>query len=273
MGIKDAAINGNDSVARYAAYRDLGWMICPEYRQMPVSARSTSDGDAGAGQGLAYCVSLAFLDRAWESFAAGAQPSQRPDLNGNLIVALSGNGKPIIQLPISYGPRITKISNGSTKVWAADGGRTVIPVGGVEKPPVYTISGDPSKTGWDATSFADVGAFGGWSHSCYRTAVPGNATNTPAQDVRVWSLRHGTLGGFKSTGSYRMNVVFFDGHGETLDETAASNPALWMPKGSVIFPFVGASGNAVAGTKTVWSDVRPRYCPGVTSNAQSWTAP
>jgi hypothetical protein len=69
-----------------------------------------------------------------------------------------------------------------------------------------------------------------------------------------------------------MNVVYFDGHAETLDEVAASNPALWMPTGSVIFPANAPVGTIVAGTKMVWADVLSLYCPGV-SSGQSWTSP
>jgi hypothetical protein len=275
MGIKNKDIDGNNSVLRYNAYRNLGWMICPSYRDMPVpwsSGKSDSGTDAGPGQGLSYNIALAFVCKAWETFSTSSTA-----LNGNLIPPLSGNGKPIIGLPRGYGPRMSSIRDGSRKIFAADGARTVLPSasGGQNKenPPFYVISGDPSRTNWDNTSYGDWGAFGGWSHSYYRTAVPGNATNTPSQDVRVWAYRHGALRPFQPPGSYLMTVVYFDGHGATLNDVEAANPALWMPTGSVIYPTVGCSGNAVAGTKTVWSDCQPKYCPGVSGNSQAWISP
>ncbi len=70
-----------------------------------------------------------------------------------------------------------------------------------------------------------------------------------------------------------MNVVFFDGHAATLDEVTASDPSLWLPKGTVIFPAFGVGGTAVKGTKEVWSDVQSLYCPGISSGSQPWTSP
>jgi prepilin-type N-terminal cleavage/methylation domain-containing protein/prepilin-type processing-associated H-X9-DG protein len=271
---RDSDITGNDEVARYKKYRSMPFLTCPGYRQMPVPAGSKSDADAGSGQGISYCTSLAFLDQAWETFSTTGSTY----LNGNLVMPADGTGKRgIITLPPTYGPKITMIGDCSRKIFACDGARTVIPSssGGPSKenPPVYVISANPSVTNWDNTSYADYGAFGGWSHSAYRTAVPGNATNLAAFDTRLWTYRHGTLGGFKPAGQYRMNVVFFDGHGECIDDVTSSNPSLWMPKGSVIYPKSGCSGSAVAGTKTVWSDVVDKYCPGMTGTNSPWISP
>ncbi len=271
---KDRDIAGNDDLARYSKYRTLPFLSCPGYKWMPVPAGSKSDADVGSGPGISYCTSLAFLNRAWETFSTTGSTY----LNGNLVMPADGTGKRgIITLLPTYSPRITMIGDSSSKVFACDGARTVIPAssGGpaVEKPPVYVISANPSTTNWDNTSYADYGAFGGWSHSAYRTAVPGNATNKAAFDTRVWTYRHGTLGGFKPAGQYRINVVYFDGHGECIDDVKSSNPALWMPKGSVIYPKSGCSGSAVAGTKTVWSDVVDKYCPGMSGTNSPWVCP
>ena len=274
MGMKDPIIDGVDDVARFNAYRALPWMICPSYRDMPVPASSISDADAGPGQGLSYCASLAFLDYPWQTFGSTGSTC----LNGNLVIPADSTGtRGIVTLPSSYGPKISKLSNAASKVWACDGSRTILPTAvngkNTVQSPTYVISANPSVTNWDNTSYCDYGAFGGWSHSAYRIAVSGNATAMPGQDVRVWTYRHGATGGFMPAGSYRMNTVFFDGHGETLDDVQAANPALWMPSGSVIYPQSGCSGTAVAGTKTVWSDVQSRYCPGVSGTNDPWTSP
>jgi prepilin-type processing-associated H-X9-DG protein len=278
MGIKDPNINGNDDVARYNAYRSLGWMICPSYRDMPVYSTTLSKTvDAGPGQGLSYCTALIFLDRPWEVFNSnGMSTMGKTELNGNLILpANSADNAGIVTLPYDYFPRINRIAESHSKVWACDGSRTILPkvVNGEnsEQPPVYVITASAGRSNWDNTSYADFGAFGGYTHSAYRTAVPGNngGNPPPSIDVRVWTFRHGAQGGFKEAGAYRMNVVYFDGHAETLDDVQASNPALWMPRGTVVTPNAGCAGTAVAGTKTVWSDVQSRYCGGVSP----WTAP
>ncbi len=212
------------------------------------------------------------MNQAWETYRVNYATL----LDGNLVVPADGNlNRGIITLPANYGPKITRIGDASRKIFACDGARTVIPssTGGpsTEQPPVYIISAKPAVTNWDATSYADYGAYGGWSHSAYRTAIPGNATHPASIDVRVWAYRHGSLAAFRAAGQYRMNAVFFDGHGEVLDDIAASNPSLWMPRGSIIYPKSGCSGSSVAGTTTVWSDVVDRYCPGVGNGP--WTSP
>jgi prepilin-type processing-associated H-X9-DG protein len=269
----DPAITGNDDVARYQRYRQLSFTTCPAYQSMPVSASSKSDADAGPGTGLGYCTALAFLDKAWETYS----DTNDTEINGNLVIPAADSNRGIFTLPRGYGPSLFKIDNSSRKVFASDGARTIIPTASnginVVNPPVYIISATPGVTNWDNTSYADYGAFGGWSHSAYRTAVPGNATHPPTQDVRVWAYRHGTMKPFQPSGSYRMNAVFFDGHCETLDDVQAANPALWVPSGTVIYPKAGCSGSAVAGTKTVWSDVQTLYCPGVTGTPDPWVSP
>jgi prepilin-type processing-associated H-X9-DG protein len=269
----DPVINGSDDIARYKRYRDLPFTTCPAYSSMPVVASNLSDADAGPGAGFGYCTSLAFLDRAWETYRAIG----RTDLNGNLVIPADTASRGIITLASSYGPNLFKVGEPSRKIFAADGARTIIPTASaginVERAPVYIISANPATTNWDNTSFADFGAFGGWSHSAYRTAVPGNATNPPKQDVRIWAYRHGTIKPFQRAGTYRMNAVFFDGHCETLDDATASNPTLWLPQGTVIYPQEGCSGSAVQGTKTVWSDVVGRYCPGISNLNQPWVVP
>jgi prepilin-type processing-associated H-X9-DG protein len=271
---RDPIIAGNDDVARFNHYRSLPCLLCPAYRDTPVSASSLSSADLGPGQGISYCTSLAFLNKPWETFSSIANKS----LNGSLVVPVDSTGnRGIITLPANYGPKITLIGNPSAKIFACDGSRSVIasPSAGinVENPPVYVISADPAVTNWDNTSFADYGAFGGWSHSAYRTAIRGNAAHVPLHDIRVWTYRHGTHSAFKPAGQYRMNTVFFDGHAECLDDISAANPALWIPRGSILYPKSGCSGSAVAGTTTVWTDVIPKYCPGLSSTSSPWTSP
>jgi len=63
------------------------------------------------------------------------------------------------------------------------------------------------------------------------------AGNTPRnaaqQDSRVFAYRHGgrPIPGSRG-GSFSFNAGFFDGHVETLDDLAGSDPRLWFPKGT-----------------------------------------
>ena len=52
-------------------------------------------------------------------------------------------------------------------------------------------------------------------------------------DLRV-SPRH--LKQFGATDSYRLNCGFFDGHVESMGDLQASNPHMWLPKGTTYTP-------------------------------------
>ena len=58
-----------------------------------------------------------------------------------------------------------------------------------------------------------------------------------------------------------MNVVFYDGHAETMEELAACNPKFWVPKGTVL------QSTAIA---KIWPDVQNQY---QLTGLSSWTAP
>jgi prepilin-type processing-associated H-X9-DG protein len=54
---------------------------------------------------------------------------------------------------------------------------------------------------------------------------------------------------------FKLNVLFFDGHAVTMDESDAVNPALWLPKGTSLSP----SSTFSAGAQVVWPDVAAKY--------------
>ncbi len=52
-----------------------------------------------------------------------------------------------------------------------------------------------------------------------------------------------------------MNVVFFDGHTETLDDMEAARPDLWLPSGSMIYRNTRLNETDTA----FWPDVWAKY--------------
>lgn len=126
-------------------------------------------------------------------------------------------------VPAGYGPKITSIGDASRKIYIADGARYS---SNSIKPDM-----DLSFRGGFGGAYADVGAWSKFSNSWDRGRAPGNGY-TGSTDARMYAFRHGTrtVGG---TG-YRMNAGFFDGHAETLDDLAAADPALWMPRGTQV---------------------------------------
>jgi prepilin-type processing-associated H-X9-DG protein len=114
---------------------------------------------------------------------------------------------------------------------------------------------------------AKMGGCLGCCQQCGRVANP-----RPAIDIRSLSFRHGARGEFARDDAYLANAVFFDGHAETLASTDFSNPALWLPTGTLITNVNSASGN-VANTTVVMHDVVVRYNLGGVGPANPWVSP
>jgi prepilin-type N-terminal cleavage/methylation domain-containing protein/prepilin-type processing-associated H-X9-DG protein len=115
-----------------------------------------------------------------------------------------------------YAPKVTKVGSASLKVFICDGGRFARDD---VSPPDYNESWNASPT---ANDYADYGPEDAFSDAF----LP----NKPM----AYSMRHGARMPGLDPKQYRMNVVFFDGHGETLSGRDAMNPKLWIPKGSVV---------------------------------------
>jgi hypothetical protein len=66
--------------------------------------------------------------------------------------------------------------------------------------------------------------------------------------------------------------VFYDGHAETMSSADVSNPAFWLPTGTVITTVTAASGNTID-TTVVYHDVAVRYGMLNVSAANPWVSP
>src|SRR5882762_7811078 len=81
-----------------------------------------------------------------------------------------------------------------------------------------------------------------------RSSVSSVGSGTTVRDGRVFAFRHGNRKSMAKSGSMRANAVFFDGHAETMDDMAMTNPSLWLPKGSVLASLTVS----VAGSRTTF---------------------
>jgi prepilin-type N-terminal cleavage/methylation domain-containing protein/prepilin-type processing-associated H-X9-DG protein len=221
----------NSTVERFAAYRQLRQFSCPS--NVGVIATKFS-GPAGIkeGQMLSYCTATGFLLPPFRGSAYSGRVAQP--------------GTPYWTVPENYGPYLGRIGNAADKIYAADSGRWSRYNSG----PTFTLQVDADH---NSTPFSDFGAFWGISKS-YDRSVP-NGLNKPAIDARVYGFRHGRRSQNGRTGEYRLNAVFFDGHVQTMDDMTAANPALWLPRGSVI---KNPAAKVVSGP-LVWPDVARRY--------------
>jgi len=117
-----------------------------------------------------------------------------------------------------YRPKITSIGAASQKIFMSDGARWA---NSDTAAPDYNLGWDNSGSS-PGGHYADYGPWSMYSRSFLR--------NNPL----VYAMRHGSRTPKVTLGSYRFNAVFFDGHVETLDGAAGSDPRLWLPKGTVL---------------------------------------
>lgn len=138
-------------------------------------------------------------------------------INGGITNAPSDQRSPfgqtsqqraVCEIPTGYQPRIDKVGQGATKVAIADGHVDVVTI---DSPVRLDV------TAWRAAEDQMWGAF---------------ASEGP---IRKDSLSYGE-GGKNTKLAYRhnnrMNMVYWDGHGEAIGEDASRNPNLWYPSGS-----------------------------------------
>jgi prepilin-type N-terminal cleavage/methylation domain-containing protein/prepilin-type processing-associated H-X9-DG protein len=263
-----------DGVAKFKAYCNAPQFLCPEYANAIWLPYSSASANAGAQQAFSYCAAMCFLVRA---NTHGYQTAS--GYTGNLTMPNPSKpqGSSIYpNLPDSYFPKITKVGKTSQKIFCADGNRLTLSDQG-NWSAQYTLTPNPPDTNHLLTAFSDMGAWQGDSHAWDRSCVPGNAGQgkIPPIDVRPLSFRHGARGGFQNDSLYMINAVFFDGHAETMASPDFSNPALWLPSGSLITDITDPSGNA-EGTTVVSTDVVNRFgLQNVNQNTPStwWISP
>ena len=243
MSFKSWATHDDVSMQnRYQDYMSLRQFVCPSY----AGVLSTRFGGGGTTlQSISYCTSFAQL-------VLPAYPTTNPGITTCTRMS-GGTTWPI--LPTSYFPKLSKVGTGSNKIFAADGAK----FSSNTQPPNYSITLPAVGGQWGSTtqgSNSNYSDMGPWtiSNSSYdRSAAPGNASAGAATDSRGLAFRHGA----NRNGQYRMNAVYMDGHAESLDELAACNPALWLPRGTKF-----------ADTSKIYPDVVKKY--GVDTN---WVCP
>ncbi len=120
---------------------------------------------------------------------------------------------------------MTRVGNPSGKVLMADGAR----YSNVDFPPDYVLTVNAAWGG----AFADIAPYSTWNHSWDRSRAPGNGYSGEV-DARKYAFRHSMadppVGA--PANAYQMNLLFYDGHVETLGDLASSNPHMWLPSGS-----------------------------------------
>jgi prepilin-type N-terminal cleavage/methylation domain-containing protein/prepilin-type processing-associated H-X9-DG protein len=224
-----------DATLRYQLYRDLQQFMCPSNGIISTDFLSTN---IPPGTMLSYGTAMGFL----------LPPARGSSWSG--IGSMPGT--PYWQVPPGYAPKLSKVGQASGKIFMADAGRWTRP----GTLPDFQVKPN-AVAGWqNDTSYSDFGPFWGITKGYDRSSIPGNdITQAGDYDARIFAYRHGISTRRAHAGSYRMNVVYFDGHAETLDDITSANPDLWLPRGTVI----GNPSGTLGPGDVVWGDVRVRF--------------
>lgn len=247
-----------DGVERFKAYCELKEFLCPSYAETFWTVSSGSaNTNVGQRQAFSYVTGMFFMTLPWSDGQKklGANPASN-GFTGNVYSMNESFG---LKLPTGYVPKLSKVGNGAAKAFMADGARRSVTsnMNGGPLYRVYALRTDMwnQASNQNQTMFSDWGPPFAATKAFDRSGAPGVNTR-PEQDVRLMAFRHGKRTPWLPSGSYRVNVAFFDGHVESLDDLAAANPALWMPKGSSIDPTAAPSSDDRNGTATaLFSDV------------------
>jgi prepilin-type processing-associated H-X9-DG protein len=227
MGMKfEEGATTAQRVARYERLRDMPQFVCPENQ---INNVPYSGGPQFAvGRMISYNTALGFLVTR--------------NVGGGVGITTS---RPEWQVPASYNVRVSKVGDASRKIYIADGSRYAR---NDIKP-----DADLSYTGSLGGAFSDQGAWTSFSNSWHRGVAQGNGQT--GDDARFYWARHGgNIKGAKG-GHFRFNVGFFDGHVETMDDLAGSDPRLWFPKGTGL----------TINTSQCFADVHAKYFNNATT--------
>jgi len=211
MGLMMGSGQEKDVVKRFNQLRGHGAFLCPANKFLSFKYSASSGPDAGAGWMVSYNTARLHLwpGDEWPSFF-GEKP------------------------PPHWRPAVNRMGNPSNKVFCADGGR----YSRTDQVPDYDLEVQGDFGG----AFADAGVYKGGaagekSKSWDRSRAPGNASSGRGDvDARMYAFRHSTSvppDGAQGN-AYKLNLAYYDGHVETMGDLEASNPHLWLPKGSRI---------------------------------------
>ncbi len=230
-GVDAATLKGSQGdeirASRMAWYGKISSFNCPEnnFEMTPFGAAPSYFGNLRMSS---YCWST--------QFTSTTEPSPLgTNIGANLRIADRGG----------YRPLFSSVGTPSQKALSFDGHRyaTAGTPGAQSVAPDYDFAINASFGG----PFGDVGPWFNDSHGLSRYAAPGEAGgawDTNRVDARYWAFRHGLKKVEPNAGSATQrggvqcigNVAFFDTHVESMNDLQATNPMLWMPRGTTILP-------------------------------------
>ena len=236
----------------FEAYRTLPIFLCPSNREVIAYPDDTAPAGSTPGQMLSYCTAAGFM----------LKPFRQSSYSGLVNMPSPPPGASYWALPPQYVPKLARIGDASHKVFLADSARLTKP----DQGPTFTLGLANDHLN---NPYSDFGPFYGLSRSFDRSAANGFPTST---DPRIFAYRHGIRRGFQPAGRFKLNVLFFDGHAQTMDDLESADPNLWLPQGTIIYDPSSTHNTGPTVRPIVWPDIAAKYLPGVT-NANPYTVP
>jgi prepilin-type N-terminal cleavage/methylation domain-containing protein len=223
---------------RFYEYMNIPLFQCPSYRD--VSVKPLTSTWAGTVPAPSYVTAWAFLMTG--PFQANL------NLGGQTGVVRISSASIFPQTPPQYVPRISNVGDAARKIFMADGAKgfnnkTAKAMGVAPLPfGTYDLTIGVASSSWYNDNGGTIGCFtdlGPWSvmsgaYDRSRNPANSSAFSTPSSmanvDPRLLAYRHGGT----RNGTFRMNAVFYDGHGESMSEIESANPSLWVPRNTVL---------------------------------------
>ena len=230
--LKIPVSNSTQANYRYARYREIKLFLCPSNDGVISSAFGSADLDAGPGQQLGYATALSMmLTRGFPTL--GLTDHTR-------VSTGAGWWSP----PSGYSPKVTKVGKSAEKIYMADAGKFY---NGSGAGPTYNLQTAPN-----------VKQPRPELRTLYRSWCLYACNLSLRSDDPEWWIwdrwphllvppRHSATGAKLGT-AYKINAVFFDGHAETMTESAFGESCNWLPSKSII-----------PDSSKVWPDVVAAY--------------
>jgi prepilin-type processing-associated H-X9-DG protein len=191
---------------------------CPENDQLARISDPTLLDPTSAGQKFYQSPSYALAVDFMYMRTRGDGPNNPIGSEGETYALTTHN------VPEGYTPKITKIGDGSQKVFMGCSAKYSNPA----TPPQFNFS---YKTDYGG-SFGDRGPWITAGSAWAREMAPGNGGT--GFDSRMYGFRHGKRIPFGAPDTFRFTVAFYDGHVGTFGDLEGSNPAMWNPKGTQV---------------------------------------
>lgn len=219
--------------------RSAKQFFCPS-NHTKADAWTGSAVQAGLGPMVSYNTAETMMYAAPQTKLQLRRPVPHLNEGGGLTTMPLGW---VERLPPWYLPRVKFIGNPAEKVFIADGARY--------SSTTQVADYDLSRYARFGGSYSDAGPYTdytkGWNRSAaFQGAIPARV------DPRIYAYRHGRRKPFGRLGDYKMEVGFFDGHVQTMNDRTSADPNLWTPRGSRVN----------LSDYHVYPDVRQKFGPG-----------